>query len=615
MIKIIDELISNDIMMYIFYFCYIKGKDKTVKLSDIRQEVQKISEAIASVLNMDVIISDNEFKKIGDTKKHFDEEVKIIKDTYVIGKVVKSGKPVVISGMEESENCIVCDEKGKCKLKAMICNPIKYNNQAIGAIGLIAISEEYKKILLENQVNLIEFLDRMGDLIVSKLMEKEASNKLEVIKNQLLSIMDSIDEGVIAADENGYIVYTNSVINDALGLTPEESMKKRIYDVLPQSYVKKLVKENKQFSNIEISINKNNNDLHALISGKTVQLGAKSAGSILTFRKMDDVYKVINEMSLSNVTTSFDDIIGNSEEIVKVKEKAKMVANSNSTILILGESGTGKELFARAIHESSNRKNKPFIAFNCAAIPENLIESELFGYEEGAFTGAVRGGKPGKFQLAQGGTIFLDEIGDMPLHLQTKLLRVLQEKSIEKIGGHKSIPIDTRVIAATNKELDKMAEAGEFREDLYYRLNVIPINIPPLRERKGDIKIILEYLLKVYNKKLNKNIKGFSSNVESVLLNNKWKGNVRELENVVEYSVNMETTSYITMNSIPQKILDTEGVAARHVSIVPIQEMEEKLIKQALMVYGDSVTGKAMAAEALNISMATLYRKIKEYNL
>lgn len=564
---------------------------------------------------MDVIISDNEFKKIGDTKKHFDEEVKIIKDTYVIGKVVRSGKPVVISGMEESENCIVCDEKGKCKLKAMICNPIKYNDQTIGAIGLIAISEEYKKILLENQSNLIEFLDRMGDLIVSKLMEKEASNKLEVVKNQLLSIMDSIDEGVIAADENGYIVYTNSVINSALGVTPEESMKKRIYDVMPQSYIKKLVKENKQFSNIEITINKNNNELHALISGKTVQLGAKSAGSILTFRKMDDVYKVINEMSLSNVTTSFDDIIGNSEEIVQVKEKAKMVANSNSTILILGESGTGKELFARAIHESSNRKNKPFIAFNCAAIPENLIESELFGYEEGAFTGAVRGGKPGKFQLAQGGTIFLDEIGDMPLHLQTKLLRVLQEKSIEKVGGHKSIPIDARVIAATNKELDKMAEAGEFREDLYYRLHVIPINIPPLRERKGDIKIILEYLLKIYNKKLNKNIKGFSSNVESVLLNNKWKGNVRELENVVEYSVNMETTSYITMNSIPQKILETEGIAARHPAIVPIQEMEEKLIKQALSVYGDSVTGKAMAAEALKISMATLYRKIKEYNL
>ncbi|MEL7648729.1 MAG: sigma 54-interacting transcriptional regulator [Sedimentibacter sp.] len=586
-----------------------------MKLSDIRKEVQKISEAIASVLNMDVIISDNEFKKIGDTKKHFDEEVKIIKDSYVIGKVVKTGQPVVIAGMEDSENCIACDEKGKCKLKAMICNPIRLGNQTIGAIGLIAISEEYKKTLLENQANLIEFLDRMGDLIVSKLLEREASNKLEVMKNQLISIMDSIDEGVIAADENGYVVYANSVIDKILHTTQEGTMKKRVYEILLQPYIKKLVKENKQFSNIEITINRDGNEFHALISGKTVQLGGKSAGSILTFKKMDDIYRVINEISLSHVSTSFDDIVGNSQEIVQVKEKAKMVANSNSTILILGESGTGKELFARAIHESSNRRNKPFIAFNCAAIPENLIESELFGYEEGAFTGAVRGGKAGKFQLAHGGTIFLDEIGDMPIHLQTKLLRVLQEKSVEKIGGHKSIPIDTRVIAATNKELDKMAETGEFREDLYYRLNVIPINIPPLRERKGDIKIILEHFLKVYNKKLNKNIKGFSANVESVLLNNKWKGNVRELENVVEYSVNMETTSYITMNSIPQKMRESEGASMDGSGIVPLQEMEKNLISQALSFYGDSVTGKAAAAEALNISMATLYRKIKEYNI
>lgn len=586
-----------------------------MKLSDIKYEVQKISEAIGSVLNMDVIISDCEFNKIGDTKKHFGEEVKIIKDSYILGKVVKSGKPVVIASMEESENCIVCAEKDKCKLKAMICTPIKFENKTLGAIGLIAISEMYKKTLLENQVNLIEFLDRMGGLIVSKLLEKEASDKLQVVKNQLISIMDSIDEGIIAIDENGFIVYTNSVINDTFRLTSAEIKEKKIYEILPQPYIKKLVKENIQFSNNETAINKNGNEFHALVSGKTVQLGEKSAGSILTFKKMDDVYKVINEISFNNLSTSFDDIIGNSVEITLVKEKAKKVANSNSTILILGESGTGKELFARAIHESSNRKNKPFIAFNCAAIPENLIESELFGYEEGAFTGAVRGGKTGKFQLAQGGTIFLDEIGDMPLHLQTKLLRVLQEKSIEKIGGHKSISIDARVIAATNKELDKMAEAGEFREDLYYRLNVIPINIPPLRERTGDIKIILEYFLKQYNKKLGKNIKGFSANVESVLLNNKWKGNVRELENVVEYSVNMESTAYITMNSIPQKIKSAETNKSGHMNIMPIHEMEKKLIQDALILYGDSVTGKNMAADALKISIATLYRKIKEYNL
>ena len=586
-----------------------------MKLSDIQYEVQKISEAIASVLNMDVIISDCEFKKIGDTKKHFGEEVKIIKDTYVIGKVVKTGKPIVIESMEDSENCTVCVEKDKCKLKAMICNPIKYENETIGAIGLIAISEMYKKTLLENQVNLIEFLDRMSDLIISKLLEKEASDKLQVVKNQLISIMDSIDEGIIAIDENGFIVYSNSIMNEIFRLTSSELKKKRIYEVLPQHYIKKLAKENKQFSNVEISINKSGIESHALVSSKTVQLGEKNAGSILTFRKMDDIYKVINEISLNNLSTSFDDIIGDSVEITQVKEKAKKVANSNSTILILGESGTGKELFARAIHESSNRKNKPFIAFNCAAIPENLIESELFGYEEGAFTGAVRGGKTGKFQLAQGGTIFLDEIGDMPIHLQTKLLRVLQERAIEKIGGHKSISIDARVIAATNKDLYKMAENGEFREDLYYRLNVIPINIPPLRERTGDIKIILEYFLKQYNKKLDKNIKGFSANVESVLLNNKWKGNVRELENVVEYSVNMESTSYITMNSIPQKIKNAEGNKSGYMNIMPIHEMEKKLIQEALLLYGDSVTGKNMAAETLKISMATLYRKIKEYKL
>jgi len=586
-----------------------------VKLSDIQFAVQKISEAIASVLNMDVIISDSEFNKIGDTKRHFDEEVKYIKDTYVIGRVIQTGKTIVISGKEESENCIVCKEKDKCNLKAMICIPIKYGNRSIGAIGLIAITEMYKTILLENQVNLIEYLNRMAELIISKLLEKEASDKLEILKNQLVSIMNSIDEGIIAIDENGYIIYTNSIIKEIFDITSDELKEKRIYTILPQSYIEKLVKENIQFSNIEVLINANGSDFHALVSGKTVQLGEKSIGSILTFKKMSDVYKVVNEITLNNLSTTFVDIIGNSFEIEQAKKKARKVANSNSTVLILGESGTGKELFARAIHYSSNRKNKPFIAFNCAAIPETLLESELFGYEEGAFTGAIRSGKPGKFQLAQGGTIFLDEIGDMPLHLQTKLLRVLQEKTIEKIGGQKSITVDIRIIAATNKDLDKMVENGEFREDLYYRLNVIPINIPPLRERTGDIKIMLEHFLKQYNKKLNKNIKGFSANVESILLNNKWKGNVRQLENVVEYAVNMETTSYITMNSIPQKIKDTDESRLSTKKIISIKEMEKKLIQEALFQYGDSVIGKNMVADVLGISIATLYRKIKEYNL
>ncbi|QEK11122.1 AAA family ATPase [Crassaminicella thermophila] len=299
----------------------------------------------------------------------------------------------------------------------------------------------------------------------------------------------------------------------------------------------------------------------------------------------------------------------------QVKDKAKRVANSKSTVLIQGESGTGKELLARAIHNYSDRKNKPFIAINCAAIPDTLLESELFGYEEGAFTGARRGGKLGKFQLANEGTIFLDEIGEMPIHLQTKLLRVLQEKSIEKIGGHKSIPIDVRVIAATNKNLESMVENEEFREDLFYRLNVIPIFIPPLRERKGDVKILLEYFLKVYNAKLSKNIYGFSTEVESVLLNYNWKGNVRELQNVVEYAVNMENSIYIRMDSIPLKIKKLTEEASKDFQITTIRNMERKLIENSLKFYGKSVADKKMAAQALGISIATLYRKMKEYNI
>jgi len=355
--------------------------------------------------------------------------------------------------------------------------------------------------------------------------------------------------------------------------------------------------------------------IQMLISGKNIKLQDKSIGAILTFKKMSDVYNVVNDISLNNFYTSFDDIIGDSLQIKQTKDKAKTVANSHSTILIQGQSGTGKEVLARAIHSYSNRKDKPFIAINCAAIPDTLLESELFGYEEGSFTGAKQGGKLGKFQLAKGGTILLNEIGEMPLHLQSKLLRVLQERKIEKIGGQKSIPIDVRIIAATNKNLEEMVETKEFREDLFYRLNVIPISIPPLSERQGDVKILLRHFLKVCNRKLNKNIQGFSTNAESVLLNYNWKGNVRELENVVEYAVNMEKSIYIRMNSMPQKIIRTKEQSSRSFNILTIQQMEKQLIEDALKLYGTNVEEKKMAAQALGISLATLYRKMKDYNI
>lgn len=582
-----------------------------VGLLEIRDSVQKISEAISSVLDVDVIVSDAQFRKIGDTKRHFNLEVTQIRDTYVIGNVLKTGETVVIASKSESPQCVACAEQHECNLKAMICAPIEREGVRIGAIGLIAITEAAREKLLENTANLIEFTTRMADLIVSKVLEQEAAEKLTVAKNQLTSIIDSIEEGIVAVDEHGRIVHANAVIEDLLQTTRATLVGQDVAAFFDGAYVAALLRDGTAFTNLELRIDGPARPVHALISGKPVVLGEKNVGSILALKKMEDVYKVINNLTSATLATSFDEIVGASPAMLRLKEKALKVAAGGSNILITGESGTGKELLARAIHSSSPRGDKPFIALNCAAMPETLIESELFGFEEGAFTGAAKGGRPGKFQLAHGGTIFLDEIGDMPLHLQPKLLRVLQEKTVEKLGGHKSVAVDVRVIAATNKDLEKMVERGEFREDLYYRLSVIPLHIPPLRDRPGDVRLLLSHLLDQYNAKLGKKIKGFTANAEAALLAWPWKGNVRELANAVEYAINMESTAYISLGSLPARLRADLGAASAPQG-ASLRAAEAELIRQTLAEYGDSLSGKRLAAAKLGISLSTLYRKLKE---
>jgi transcriptional regulator with PAS, ATPase and Fis domain len=308
-----------------------------------------------------------------------------------------------------------------------------------------------------------------------------------------------------------------------------------------------------------------------------------------------------------------EDIIGESSSIKALKSKVRKIAPSSSTVLITGESGTGKELFARAIHMESERNNNLFVAINCAAVPDTLLESELFGYVKGAFTGADPKGKIGKVEFANNGTLFLDEIGDMPLYLQAKLLRVLEQKDIVRLGSNRPIQVDVRVIAATNKNLDELIREGTFREDLYYRLNVIPFNIPPLRERKEDINVLTDYFINKYTALLKKRVVGFESDVWDFLYKYHWPGNVRELENTVEYMVNMlDNNGVISSRLLPQKIqtrLDNNSY------LIPLEEMERDLIKRSLNVYGNNVKGKQQAADALGIGIATLYRKIKKYGL
>ena len=274
-------------------------------------------------------------------------------------------------------------------------------------------------------------------------------------------------------------------------------------------------------------------------------------------------------------------------------------------------------MFAKAIHYASARGDNPFITVNCGAIPENLLESELFGYEKGAFTGANEKGKVGKFELADGGTIFLDEIGDMPLHLQVKILHVLQNMRFEKVGGSRSIIVDVRVIAATNKDLEKMIAEGTFREDLYYRLSVIPLSIPPLRERKADIRMLMYHFLKKYNTFMNRKIEGFSDEVEELYMNYDWPGNVRELENAVEYGTNMAFGKVIDIEDVPVRILKKEE------EIVKFKNMDKPLAEQVKLYEKEIITKKLkqhngikdVVARELGLSRATLYRKLSELDI
>ncbi|MCY6369760.1 sigma-54 interaction domain-containing protein [Clostridium ganghwense] len=316
---------------------------------------------------------------------------------------------------------------------------------------------------------------------------------------------------------------------------------------------------------------------------------------------------------------SFNDIIGDASKTKSVKNMGKRVANTDSNVLILGESGTGKELYANAIHNTSKRYLAPFIKINCAAIPPELLESELFGYEDGAFTGAKKGGKKGKFEIANGGTILLDEIGDMPLSMQVKLLRVLQEREFTKVGGSNVNKIDVRIIASTNKNLEEKCAKGEFREDLYYRLNVMKLNIPPLRDRKEDIPSLANALrIKVANK-LGIYVEGISKEALQYLLNYNWPGNVRELENIIERAINLlDSDLIIKTDHLPERIIKNKlknykGYPKRERYLKDIiQDVEKEIIEECLK---QTKGNKNEASKILGISRAGLYKKIELYNL
>ena len=345
---------------------------------------------------------------------------------------------------------------------------------------------------------------------------------------------------------------------------------------------------------------------------RRINIGEKEQEYIITLSKQTEAHLNATKMIYAEPTFSFDDIIGSSDAIRQVKTIAELGAAHNPSILITGESGTGKELFAQSIHNASSRRNGPFVAINCGAIPRTLIESELFGYEKGAFTGADKKGHPGKFELANGGTLFLDEIGDMPYDVQVTLLRVLQTQTVTRIGGAKPIQIDVRIISATNKDLRKCIENHTFREDLYYRLNVFTIPLPPLRERGRDIEEIARYFLTVYNKIYDKHVADIEEDVLRAFHAYRWPGNIRELENVMERAVILCKRDYITLIDIPDAIGKGAEEAAAPLAVGGLLRHERERIEAALREYKGNMSH---AAKGLGMSRPTLYKRVKEYGI
>lgn len=454
-----------------------------------------------------------------------------------------------------------------------------------------------------------------------KSLHQWQGDQLKLLR-EVEGLLSLIPQPILVVDSEGTVIHTNSYSEKIWGCSQITIMNKSFLELIESVSLLEHVKLGRPLSDFPVKLIHMSGKLlpftcrlHPILVNKGIE------GAILQFTKQETLREA-GPAHRYTTRFSFHDIIGNCEVISGLKERAEQVAKSESTILIRGESGTGKEVFAQAIHGTSSRKAGPFIAINCAAIPEALLESELFGYEEGAFTGAKKGGKQGRFELARGGTLFLDEIGDMPLYLQAKLLRVLQERRMERVGGQESISVDVRIIAATHKNLEDMIAKRQFREDLYYRLNVIPLYIPPLRERKEDLYELIHYYMKKFCGHFDKEPKRFSSQAMQRLYQYDWPGNVRELQNVVEYIVNLEIGEIVTINSLPVAIqnsmepaeIENGGSLDREyrVSVRFREEKEEEeRILEALERYGRTTEGKKKVAEALGISMATLYRRLQ----
>ncbi len=598
-------------------------------LHSIAPYVSRYTEVIAAVTNINVEVVDSSLIRIAGTGMYsagVGDSIKDAGESY--RHVLKHSTTFVMTDPRENPICAHCHSLRTCRETCSICTPVTHNNKAIGIIGMVCFTETERARMLANLDTYKYFVEQMAHTLGMVVMQQQKGEQTQHILDMFLQITDNDHRGILILNIASNITYINDTAQKTLDLQPNDN--------LDQIQVRKTGTHIYDMEEFEVSIN----GKQMVLVGRLANLNSHDPTfhQALIFDSLPNYTKMLSQINQTPESTGLSSIIGESAVIVELKQKVLQIAKTSSTVLITGESGTGKEMFARAIHSASDRKDKPFIPINCGAIPDALLESELFGYVSGAFTGASPSGHIGKFELAHGGVLFLDEIGSMPLYLQVKLLRVLQDKRIMRLGSNRNIDVDVRIIAASNESLPDMIEQRMFRDDLYYRLNVIPLAIAPLRQRLSDIPALASFFLDKYCRLFSKKIIRPTTRLLDALAAYSWPGNVREFENIMEYLVNIiPEGGSATVGLLPAKIraaaspppctvslanVQQQQSALLHSSemaksntIIPLAELEKTAIINALERYGNTAKGKQEAADALGIGIATLYRKIKELQM
>lgn len=580
-------------------------------LMQIQPTIQRFARMLASVLQLEVEIVDENLCRVAGTGAYGKFLGRQLSgNSRLLRHVLETKTEKVVTQSRFDPLCEGCDSKENCREKAFLGTPVILQDRCVGVISLIAVTHEQQEHISDNLREFSDYVRHISTIFVSKLLEDQGPG--DNISKIFATMIDNMDQGVLVVDDENRVQFVNQTALKTLGVVQNNIVGKPIR-FRPLTF-------ESNFTHGHMQHIVSWDDKSELIIGQLHNIQGRQL-FLMAFHQSHTSFSVANAPDEPHI----EQLVGECRVMRQLKRLISRIAPSPSSVMVVGESGTGKEVVARAIHKLSGRRNKPFIAINCAAIPEQLLESELFGYVKGAFTGASANGKTGLIQAANTGTLFLDEIGDMPLMLQAKLLRAIEAREILPIGASSPIQVDIRIISATNQNLAQFIAEGKFREDLFYRLNVIPITLPPLRERQEDIELLVHYFLHLHTRRLGSVYPGIAPDVVEILRKDRWPGNLRELSNLMEYLVNVVPSGEVIDSTLlPPNLLnngtteqsDVTEVNEAHLALddaggTALEEMEKQMIREALSRHNS----KKQVADELGIGIATLYRKIKKYEL